>query len=243
MITFAADEPDQFSDEEIREFLNTRGVLLDGPAAVALTKRGFAPLMGVEAQPKHPKKVSFEKVGPKRTIPVNGTLETAALKALPGTEVLSTLWHRRSRVSPEAEELGPGLTFYRSPGGGRVAFMATPVVYYGASAFTMLNESRKAQLLEIFERLGGLDWYVPGDDEVLVRQGGDANCTYLTLTNLSLDPMAELPLCGSGARQTAQVETLAPDGSWRPLEFRRLEDRIVVNCPLEVLVPTVLRFR
>ena len=136
----------------------------------------------------------------------------------------------------------PGAPFRRIPAGGRIAVIASPVTQYGFAAFSMLNQSRKAQLLEIFERFGGLPWHFPGDDEILLKTGKAEGYEIALLIDLSLDDVPEVRLAGP-AEKAASVETLLPDGKWEPAQFVRDGGVLRIFRALRPLRPLVLRIK
>ena len=120
--------------------------------------------------------------------------------------------------------------------------IASPVTQYGFAAFSMLNQSRKAQLLEIFERFGGLPWHFPGDDEILLKTGKAEGYEIALLIDLSLDDVPEVRLAGP-AEKAASVETLLPDGKWEPAQFVRDGGELRIFRALRPLRPLVLRIK
>lgn len=240
IVTLAGNDCDRLDDAALTGLLAARNCLLDGPAAVKLCERGFAPLLGVEARPWNGRTVSFERTEDNEVIPIP-TDRAAELKPLPGTQILSTLFHTPSGVGTKEESLTPGATFYENSDGGRVAVVATPVLPYGYPAFGMLNETRKRQLLDLFRRLGGLSWHVPGDDEVLLRTGKAEGCDIVVLIDLSLDDISEIRLRGTAAKRIETVEELRPDGHWKLVPFSATDSELRLEQVLHPLRPLVLR--
>ena len=230
------------SDEELREILKGR-VLLDGAAAVCLSKRGFSGLIGVEASPWGLKAVTFERTGDGGVIPVSADASTVELRPLPGAESLSMLFHRESGISEEEQPLTPGAVCFRNPEGGIVAAVAVPVLPYGHLAFCMLNETRKRQLLQLLRLLGGLPFFGVGDGELLIETGETPSGRVLCAVNLGLDDLPELVLGDCAA--VAAVEQLDPDGEWRPVPFRfdRELAQLRIFRELRPLHPVVLQLR
>lgn len=246
IVTLAGSDCDALSDAQLNELFSRHNCLLDGPAAVAACERGFGPAIGVAAEAWNGKPVTFELTRDGNRIPAAATNDREArfakLTPLPGTEELSKFYHTPSGVSPEKEYMMPGATFRRIPGGGRIAVIASPVTQYGFAAFSMLNQSRKAQLLEIFERFGGLPWHFPGDDEILLKTGKAEGYEIALLIDLSLDDVPEVRLAGP-AEKAASVETLLPDGKWEPAQFVRDGGELRISRALRPLRPLVLRIK
>lgn len=242
IVTLAGNDCDRLDDACLAGLLNTHSCLLDGPVAVKLCERGFAPLLGVEAQPWNGRTVSFERTANNESIPIP-TDRMTELKPLSGTQILSELFHSSSGADTQEEYLMPGTTFHENSGGGRVAIVAGPVLPYGYPAFGMLNETRKRQLLDLFQRLGGLPWHVPGDDEVLLRTGKADGYDIAVLIDLSLDDVPEIRLCGPAANRVETVEELSANGIWSAVPFRCEESFLRVEHELRPLHPLVLRLK
>lgn len=240
IVTLAESDCDHLDDICLAGLLSGHNCLLDGPAAVNLCKRGFSPLLGVEARPWNGRTVSFERTENNGLIPIS-TDRMTELKPLEGTQILSALFHTFSGVGTEEEFLMPGATFHENSDGGRVAVVAAPVLPYGYPAFGMLNETRKRQLLDLFRRLGGLPWHVPGDDEVLLRTGKAEGCDIAVLIDLSLDDISEIRLCGPAAKRIGTVEELLPDGNWKSWPFSATDSELRIKRGLHPLRPLVLR--
>lgn len=230
------------SDAELRHMFRNCNVLLDGPAANALVRRGFAAetgIAGVEAISG--RSVAMELFPDGRA--VYGQTLMYRLAADPACEVLSELWHKDSRFAEEKSFIAPGAVRFVNRHGRTVVTAACSVQKLDHAAFGMLNETRKAVLREWLEMLAPLPWYIPGDDEVLFRCGVSGEYDILALTDLSHDDMPELPLAGSAAERAELVERLQADGSWAPCRFSKNGSGITVHHCCRPLQTEVLRVR
>lgn len=205
-----------FPDEDLRRLLN-EGLLLDGTAAEALDRRGFADAMGVRAGPWTGPTVSAERWG---EIVLRGDARYSRLEALGArTRVHSTLLHRTSGVSETFSELGPAVTLFESMAGGRVAVLAASCgagLSLTAPGRSFYDSDRKRELVELLAFVCGrpLAFYYPGDAEVYLKLRRFADGRYLVaLFNLGHDPLDVIPL--SSPYAIARSETLAPDGTWQ----------------------------
>ena len=233
------------SEERLRALLSTGSALLDGPGAITLCERGLAPLLGLRSafpwgdRPS----VSGERMAEGGVIHISPDVATAALAPLPGTEILSTLFHQPSAQSDVREDLTPALVFHRGPEGGRVAVLAAASLRPGGfSPFCWLNEKRKGQFLRLLQLLGPLPCWTPGDDEIYLKTGIADGFRVLVLTDLSLDDV-ETPRVAGLPSPPASLERLAPDGSWERVEAAWDERRheLLLPFPLRPLRPAVLR--
>lgn len=206
-----------FSDDEVRRLLRT-GLLLDGAAAEALCRRGFASGIGVMAEPWQGPRVSGEQWG---SVVLSPDVAYARLTPLgPETRTPSMLLHRRSGVSETFTALGPAVTLFENAQGGRVATLAASFGPNTAlSSFGFYDEDRKCQLLELLRFVCGepVAFYYPGDAEVYLKMRRFADGRYLlAFFNLGHDPLDVLPV--HAASPIAAVEVITPDGAWEPVE-------------------------
>lgn len=245
-------ECDLFDDDEIRTFA-AGSLLLDGAAAMALSRRGLDSLLGVTADLPEGWNCSLERFDPH---PVNGqaagqtvTISTlaagSAVRLIPNhqaTMTASTLYRVPFYRSPDETRVGAGLTLYESQAGGRIA------VYAAILASTPFwNQERRRQLVPLLQWLEGqpLAVTVESDTDVFVRHGvidaAAGGGELLAIFNLHIDSLDEVRLrCGE--RLPATVSQLEPDGSWRLLQCPRLsENHLTVPVHLEAADSLVLR--
>jgi hypothetical protein len=227
-----------FSDDDLRQLLS-HGLLLDGPAAEALTRRGFAAEIGVTAAPWSGPSVSGERWG---AVILPRDLRYSRLDPLgPRTRVHSALLHRASGVSTDYSELGPAVTLFENTAGGRVAVLAASCGYGNsltAPGLSFYDEDRKRELVELLAFVcgGPIPFYYPGDAEVYVKLRRFADGRYLlALFNLGHDPLDTIPLVA--ARPIARVERLLPDGTWQETAFEEGQ----VQSPLPPAAPQLFR--
>lgn len=227
----------KFSDEEISAFF-TGTLVLSADAAAKLDKRGFTPLIGVKTEEwNNEPQASFEMIDGHKI-----DCQTGMRKLTPcekGVAALSHVVHLDERE--EAEILFPAVTAFDNPRGGHtVVFCGTPDTYFNyIDAFSMLNESRKRQLIEILQRQDNLPVYYSGDAEIYLRAGrlktGELFCA---LFNLGTDVLEEIELVCDG--EVRAVEKLNPDGTRTACEFSAQDGAVTVNEPAGVLLPVVL---
>ncbi len=227
-----------FSDDELRQLLR-HGLLLDGPAAEALTRRGFAEAIGVQAAPWTGPGVSGERW---EEVILPRDLRYSRLEPLgPAVRIHSTLLHRTSGVSEDYTELGPAVTLFENATGGRVAVLAASSGYGNSltnPGLSFYDEDRKRELVELLGWVCAqpLPFYYPGDAELYLKLRRFADGRHLlALFNLGHDPLETIPL--AAAQPVAKVEILAPDGVWRQIAFVNGQ----VQTPLLPAEPKILR--
>ena len=236
---FLADKADRkFSDEEIREMLSGV-VFLSGDSARRLAERGFLEYIGVEAREWRGKKPSRERLY------INGKICNAPIgfhELVPVAEGVvehSMVIHAIGDVLEEP--LFPGVTSYRnSLGGFVVVFTGTPITEFNyMQAFSLLNESRKAQIVSLLSEAGCLPVYYEGDEELYFRAAKCPDGSLFTcLFNMGFDPIEEIILVTDA--KVSAVEMLKPDGEWQSVSFMRDGNRIIIDAPVYTLNPVAL---
>ena len=227
-ILLAGSVVETMSDDEIRDLLSG-GVLLDAPAAVLLTERGFGDLIGVDASSTrgHPPIVD-EVIRPeagctRRGRHVNafyvffaGSEETAEsfaeLKPRPGTSVWGEFHDVNGNVAM------PSMTVARNRLGGRVGIMAMPLV--GNRSSGLYNLRKQELLRNLFGKLAPGSIPVSTVDVpgiwLLAAVSGDGRDMLLMANNLSGDIRDGVRLAFSDAWRGAEVARLAADGKPHP---------------------------
>ncbi len=227
-----------FTDEELLEMF--RGtVFIDGPAAESLTMRGMSGYLGVTAEAWTGDRVSGEVLHFNGVV-CNGQVEARKLTPLDDSvEALSTSFHLVD--GKIRQPLFPGVTVYHNElGGTAVVFCGkTDTPFHFTTAFSFLNESRKAQIIDLMQKYGDLPVYYPGDSEVYLRAAYTPEQElFVGFFNISLDPMDEIELVCH--RKIARVEMLLPDGTLGECEFRMENGKLVVHQTALPLDPIIL---
>ena len=182
----SGDQIDWYSDKDLR-FLLSESALIDGPAAVKLTARGFSEFIGVKAE----------------NLPVRGNREvsccmelsvgflaadnTPFLTALPGTEILSEVFFSPYSGTP-AEKIMPGSTFFVNKSGGKVIVSSINLQKW--HPMHVVNPGRKLMYLSWLEKLGGVPCHIPEFQDSRIVCGtlpdGERVCAVF---NSSYDPL------------------------------------------------------
>jgi hypothetical protein len=243
-----------FTDAELKSFLG-RGLLLDGPAAAQLGKRGFAEFVGVNADSPAGWRASFERMSQHPTngkssgklINIAALLPGSAVRLMPrgpGVQTLSHLYRSPSYLSPEAELVGAGLILFENPLGGRVAVFAATM---GFTPF--MNEVRREQLIQVLGWLnrGPLPVVVVSDVDIYARHGviapAEGGGELLCVFNLNMDALPELRL-RVGRPGIKEISSLEGDGTWRKLTWQPdTGAELIVQARLETMQPLILRLQ
>ena len=151
----------------------------------------------------------------------------------------SDVYHLRNGV--EQELLFPGVTSYQNKlGGTAVVFSGvTNVPFAAPAAFGFLNETRKAQLVQILKELDCLPIHYPEDAEVFMKAAKTRDGKlFCALLNLSLDAIEELPLATE--QPIRSVKRLMPNGSYEAVPFRCEPKRVTLSLTAYPYDPLIL---
>ena len=218
---------DYYTDEELRDMLS-HAALIDGPAAVKLTERGFAEMMGVKAENIAPKGNVEELKSSGVRMGFLAANATPTLTALPGTEVLSeVLFAQYKGCTPEL--CMPGSTFFTNASGGKVIVSAINLKEW--HYMHVLNPGRKLQYIEFLKRLGGVPCYLPDLQDARISCGfmpdGALVCGVF---NYSYDP---LELKFAVEKMPQKIERLTSYGMWDEIPFSALDNIAETALQLE----------
>ena len=198
-------------DGELREMFRHR-VLVDGAAAVALTKRGLHGLMGVKAECVKPRYNLERDLVRDVTYDFSRKDETPLLTpVMPGAEVVTHLCYRAFNGAPDADVVAPGMVVATNTLGGRVVTTAFQAKGYGFQP--ALTGMRKEWFLTALSKLGWNDWAVLNDqDAVALERRFPDGSTLLAVFNTNFDEMDAVRLRAPYVPK--KVEVLGHDGSW-----------------------------
>ena len=228
---------DGFDDEQIRRFLAGTLVLSAG-AAQRLAERGFPDAIGVRVSDWTGSVISGEEVLGNRLQAQYGVKRLTVCRE--GVESLSTVIHRNS-MTGGTEELFPGVTRFDNPlGGETIVFSGTPdMPFRYFTAFSLLNETRKKQLVSILSWRGNLPVYYPEDGEVYLRAGRLENGEIMAAVfNLGFDALEDIPLvCREPVKR---VEKLNCDGTRSACAFRESNGVLRIQETAATLTPAIL---
>ena len=193
---------------------------------------------GVQTVSSNAKVATAERVGAISLEVQYGNRELTPLSD--DTEWLSEVYHLNQKLNVP-EPMYPGVTRHKTSFGGECSvFCGTPDMpfkYY--SAFSLLNETRKQQLIDILSKNDLLPIYYPEDAELYLRSGRlPSGETFAVAFNLSQDALDELPLVIK--TPAARVDRLNERGELVPCNFEVLDGVTYVKVPLAAMEPLAL---
>lgn len=230
----------RFSDAELKQLLS-RKLLLDGPAAMALSERGFSKYMGVEAQRKD---FTFNcELSPdgKESYPLSKNPESPFFKITdPKVQIITNLGFSPYSYAPEKEIVAPGAVVFKNQLGGTIVCTA----YTNTILRGWANESRKDNIIELLEKAnnGRLPYVVENYQRIMVQERKlDAETDILGIFNLGFDTINKLSIrC---ADVPSEIKILLPDGKWQKAEFTKNGSNIIIDTKIECYEVIVLRIK
>ncbi len=240
------------SDAELTAVLK-RGAVLDSGAAVALTKRGFAKYIGVEAS-------FFPAVNTVCAEFVSGDAFNGNLagKRLVGGGQFALLKSVSESVrvlanfaflkfgqdnAKNAEILSPSCTLFENEFGARVAVVASQP----DTGFQWFKRyPRKELLARVFDAVAPFALRYTGDAKVYVQAAALSDGTELAaIHNFGFDVLPTLAL--KMRTQPKKILALARDGGWRRVDFKAEASdggtfAVELQRKLEPMRPLVLKF-
>lgn len=204
------------SDDDLSRIFRGR-VLVDGDAALALTKRGLSGLLGVKAETAE-LDYNCERQANGTFVRLSRSPSVPRLTPLfPGAETHSELVRRRGS-GERYEPIAPACVISTNTLGGTVATM---VYNCRLEPWNIWNEARRDALVDVLEQLNGgpLDVRIEADQDVLALACRQSEKTLVLVVNLGYDPVEPRVLTASRAKE---FEILGDDGRWRPGRLRAL---------------------
>lgn len=232
------DDDEIYSDSELFEQLSGT-VFVESYTAQRLCNRGFSKYLGVDVKDFKGKKSgeilhingnkANSQIGTKELVPLNDTVKWE-----------STVYFLKD--GKDKIPLFPGVSSFKNELGGTVyVYCGTPETrFWYTEAFSFLNESRKAQFVDLLKRTGNLPIWYKNDEEVLLRaanvEGTDE--MFCCLFNIGLDPIDEIEL--GIEKNVESVSMLDCNGKRAQLNFIKTDDGIIVKKSLGIHNPVVL---
>lgn len=229
-----------FDDAEIKEMLSGTAFLAV-ESAKSLIDRGFGEYLGVnirEVNDNDPKASGeiIHTTGQNSSVQLGRKILTTASEKTVEKSVVYTKPDGKTVVP-----LHPGVTSFKNDLGGNVnVFCGTPLarfVYF--EAFSFLNESRKAQLIELMKESGNLPIYYPDDAEVYMKAGYMDDRIFCAFVNIGLDNLDAVTLVCE--KTVTKISRIKADGKIEECHFVAREDgKIDIDLPAAILDPVLL---
>ena len=224
-----SDEVERFTDAELAQVFSHK-VLVTAEAALALTRRGRQDLIGLEADERRSRFNHERDAATGATYVATPSDRMPFFSRLaPGAEVLTKLGFSPYAGASDFEEASPGAVLWRNDIGGRVV---TCAYHAEMTPLHRFSEARKAYVIGLLDRLAGKQVsYICGNDQdmlmfVRTRKAGGS---IVLAVNMNSEPVDSVRLRASDARE---VSVLAPDGTWRDVEFCRDGEWLCLSVPL-----------
>lgn len=215
------------SRDSISEILSGK-VILDGPAAVWLTEKGFSGKIGVSAKPWNRKTIQFHEFdnGFRQSGMRSGEL-TDLTEMDKGARVVTKLLNRPVLGAAPVYE-APGSILFENDAGGKVLVLAQKIPemmprYYEATFF---SESYKAAMIRWLTLLegklpGGVCYQGVGPVTCEVGTTGEGD-RIVVLNALDID--GDMAPNLNFDKMPASIERLQGDGTWKNVCFEKTSD-------------------
>ena len=229
----------RLSDGDLRQILAHR-VLVDGVAAVELTRRGFADLIGVRATDDST--MLFNDEVDARTgldYRLTRSDRVPRLESASQAKVLTHLAYRAFNGDGKTETVAPGVTVFDNALGGRIAVSA---FHLDVSDDRACGDRRNAWLRRIVDALdpdGTIPLVANQQDVAALASRGADGALLLAVFNLNFDPLKELDL--RLGRTPRRVAVLQGDGEWRSVTFAAAGRQVRVPQELPCYGSAILR--
>ena len=241
------------ADDEIRELLSG-GVLMDGPAAVLLAKRGFGDLLGADVEPIEGRpRIVDERIRPEAGCRKRGIRANAFYVFPAGSEGTADRFvrlapHEDTEVwgdfyGPDGKIAMPSVVLSRNRLGGRVGII--PMALIGNRSSGLYNLRKQELVRNLMERLAPRSIPVSAIDVpgiwILASVSADGREMMIMLDNLSGDERDGVRLAFSADWRDAEVSRL--DESGRPVSCGRAAAAWTVPFALGQMRPEFLVLR
>ena len=233
-----ADAVSKLKGEELFAIFRHR-VLVDGAAAIELTKRGLQHLAGVSAVQTKPKYNLERDIAHGVTYAFSRDDKTPCLTpVVPGAEIVTHLCYSEFNGDPDADIVSPGMVCATNALGGRV--LTTAFFAGGFQRQPSLTDMRKEWFFKALSKLGWNGWAVLNDQDValLERKRMDGT-TLLAVFNTSFDEIDTLKLRTKCIPKT--VDVLVSGGEWRRQDFSQMLEGIELPVRLSCSHACVMR--
>lgn len=231
---------DDMTDCEIKALFEGGSVFMDGGSAMKLCERGFGDMLGVDATEWELGNISgeFYKKGEEF---VSQHQKNAKLLTTTSDKTIVHSYNFRT-IDGVKTPLAPAVTSFERDGGKlSVVFCGSPDTEPSyTEGYSFLNESRKAQLVELLQAAASLHAYVADDSEISLRGGYlQSGEMLLCLTPFGIDPADSLEVYLENSPKSIQI--MQKDGTKKGVGFTALGDgKYSLDVRVEAMYPIIL---
>ncbi|MBO7721648.1 MAG: DUF4838 domain-containing protein [Kiritimatiellae bacterium] len=204
----------RLADDELKTLLAGK-LLLDGAAAEAFVRRGFAKLMGVTVAPGRPPAFVCELAADGTRLTLASSADVASLSGTdPKAVVLTQLANGAYSASPDLTRVAPATTLFTNALGGVVAVTAWKPPLAEGFRGGSLNEARRQWFLGLLAALNGapLAFVADHEQDVIVQArvaadgARDRRARLLLVSNLGYDPIEKIRLrCAEKPKVVSEI--------------------------------------
>ena len=230
----------RFTDAELKKMLSGK-VLVDGQAALAITRRGLEEYLGVKAEAKKFRfNREYYRKGESLYFSYSQSVPFLTVTA-PDAEVVTWYGYAASSGETEPENVAPATVVAKNSLGGTVC---TTGFNMDVSENYYHNIGRKTWLLNVLEKINGspIDICVENDQNFFaLTRKTPVGEIIMTVGNLNFDPVKNLSLhC---AVEPEEILRLTPEGKWKKVPFRFENGIAVTGIPVACYELIALKIR
>ncbi len=228
-----------YLSNDILDKVFENNLLITADCVEALSKRGYSKKIGVGVKERTDGKMVMEYISTGGVCGVqNNAKELYPLGD--NTSAHSQVCYLKDGKEPVP--LFAGVMMYDNAKNKVATFCGTPECEFEYSTgFSFLNESRKNQMIDIIDKMGGVDVYYDEDTELLLRCGYiSQNELLVAVWNLGLDVLDNLPLVFK--KDVKKAEFLDSDGNRQPVGFEKIEKTTAIDKQIRTMYPEVFIF-
>jgi len=236
-----------FSDAEIKKQLAC-GIAIDGATAVELCKRGYAKLIGVDAEFYKEHRINAEMITQDS---INGNLAGKLLVGTQGlvkltpnstkTRTLSNFMSKKFGQDDKSnfELISPASTYFENELGGKVLVYGYRIGGDHLNSFS--RYPRKEFFLNAFNYIDPFRIWYPYDAEMYVKSHTlKDNSELVGLFNFGYDPLETVELAFTEKPKSLKI--LTKQGKWEDLNFDVNGNILSISKRLEPMYPMILKF-
>ena len=227
-------------DEDLKSVLSGKAIV-DGYAAKAIAKRGFASYLGcIPADKPYRSSGEYYLFNEFKSRFQNNFTLPKLEELADGVEVLSEC-RMGDKATGKQTFVAPGTIMYKNPADGTVVTRAVAV---GHNRYNDYGPEIKMMVLEILNRIdpNAVPFYAGAEQPIHFRCGKLKTGGHLiAMVNLSFDSLNEIDL--RTREDVKSVEILDADGIYKKLNFKKTDSGVVIDRTVLCYEPVILRVK